>query len=293
MSETESSKITQKKQRVSEIFDGAATTYDHVGPQFFSYFGRRLVEIARIPSGSNVLDVGTGRGALLFPSAESVGPHGKVIGIDISERMVQETNKEIALLKKSQNIEVRQMDAEQLQFPDGLFDYVLCGFTIFFFPQLYKAMAEFRRVLKPNGHICVSTFDRLFDDEWLWLDEIVQTYLPSDPGMAETTESNSESQPVFDTPEGLKAIFVAAGFDQIQIFSETAEFVYATEEELWSILWSHGFRETLERIEKETGENGLQQFKKEIFNEMNSIKQVDGLHQFIPVHVCLATKLNN
>ena len=290
MSLNGSSDIEKRKQRLSGIFDGASTTYDHVGPRFFSHFGRRLVKIAQIPSGSKVLDVATGRGALLFPTAESVGSDGKVIGIDLSEKMVQETNKEIVHLKMSKNVEVQQMDAENLQFPDELFDFVLCGFAIFFFPQLFQAMAEFRRVLKPDGIICVSTFDKLFDDEWIWFDEIVKTYLPSEPGEAEETDSKSEPQPVFDTPEGLKEIMNTAGFEKVQIFTETPEFIYATEEEFWSTLWSHGFRGTVERIEKERGPDGLQRFKSEVFNKINSIKKTDGLHQLIPVHVSLATK---
>ena len=83
-----------------------------------------------------MIDITTGRGAVLFPAAESVGSDGKVTGIDLSEIMVQETKAEIARLKMAGNIEVRQMDAENLQFPDVLFDFVLCGFAIFFFLYL-------------------------------------------------------------------------------------------------------------------------------------------------------------
>ena len=227
---------------------------------------------------------------MLFPTAESVGSDGKVIGIDISEKMVQETNKEIVLRKMSNNVEVQQMDAENLIFPDEMFDFVLCGFAIFFFPQLFQAMAEFRRVLKPDGIICVSTFDKIFDDEWNWLYEIVSSYLPSESGAAEDTNPASESQPVFDTPEGLRAIMNTAGFENIQIFTETANFIYATEEEFWFTLWSHGFRGTMERIEKEKGPDGLQRFKLEVFNKLNSNKKTDGLHEVIPVHVSLASK---
>jgi len=66
--------------------------------------------------------------------------------------------------------------------------------------------------------------------------------------------------------------------------------VYATEEEFWSTLWSHGARGTLEMIEQETGKDGLQKFKLDVFKKMNSIKQTDGLHQLISVHICIATK---
>ena len=216
MSHDEPIEAAQKKRHVSGIFDRAATTYDHVVPRFFSHFGRRLVELARIPSGSNVLDVATGRGALLYPAAESVGPQGHVTGIDLSEVMVQETTKELSRLNLPASVEVRQMDAEHLQFPDESFDYVLCGFALFFFPQLDLAMSELRRVLKPNGHICVTTWAR--SDEWKWMKDIKERYLPPDP--EEDQGLQPSSKPVFDTPEGLETILSAAGFRDIHIISE-------------------------------------------------------------------------
>jgi ubiquinone/menaquinone biosynthesis C-methylase UbiE len=193
-------------------------------------------------------------------------------------------------MNMSPNVEVRQMDAEYMQFPDNSFDFVLCGFAIFFFPQLNFAMSEFRRVLKPTGHICVSTFEKLFDENWTWFFEIAKTYLPSKAEANQTIESDSASQPVFDTSEGLEVILNAAGFCDIQIFSEASEFVYTTDEEFWSTLWSHGMRATLEKIEETAGADGLQNFKSEIFKKVSSIKQTDGLHQLIPVLIALATK---
>lgn len=278
--------LAQRKQQVSGVFDRAAATYDHVGPRFFSHFGRRLVELANIPSGSNVLDVATGRGALLYPAGESVGPQGHVVGIDMSAMMVQETTKELSRLNMPTTVEVRQMDAEHLQFPDNSFDYVLCGFALFFFPQLDLAMSEFRRVLKPNGHICVTTWGRLH--EWKWFDEIVERCLPPDP--EEDQGLKPISKPVFDTSEGLETIMSAAGFGDIRIVSEAAEFVYSTEDEFWSTLWSHGARETLERIELAMGPEGLEKFRLEVFRKVAEMKQTDGLHETFPVLVGLAIK---
>ena len=53
------------------------------GPDYWDYFGVRLVEHAAIPPGAHVLDVGCGTGASLFPAARKTGPRGHVIGIDI------------------------------------------------------------------------------------------------------------------------------------------------------------------------------------------------------------------
>ncbi|MBV6395200.1 MAG: Ubiquinone/menaquinone biosynthesis C-methyltransferase UbiE [Anaerolineales bacterium] len=286
----ESSETSQQKQRVSGLFDRVANTFDHVGPRFFSHFGRRLVELAHIPSGAHVLDVATGRGAALFPAAKSVGTQGRVVGIDLSEGMVQETAKELARLGLSPNAEVRQMDAEHLQFPDESFDYVLCAFGIFFFPQLDRAMSEFRRVLRPNGKIVVTTWEKSFEEQQAWFDDIAKTYLPPEPEENEVAESESASQPVFDTPEGLEAIMNDADFIDVQIISEAADFVYATEEEYWSTLWSHGGRVTLEKIEQAVGADGLERFKIDIFKKVQTIKQPDGIHQLFPVLFALATK---
>ena len=49
------------------------------------------------------------------------------------------------------------MDAEKLEFPDNSFDFVFCGFALFFFPSILKAVSEFKRVLKPGGRLVVST----------------------------------------------------------------------------------------------------------------------------------------
>lgn len=285
----ESPETKQRKQTVSGIFDRAATTFGQVGPRYFSYFGRRLVELAQIPSGAKVLDVATGRGALLFPAAKSAGLHGQVTGIDISENMVQETIKELADLELAANVVVRQMDAEYLQFPDESFDFVLCGFAIFFFPQLDRALAEFRRVLKPQGHICVTTWAKS-DERWKWFDEIVDRYLPPENEPPPITDAAAVLQPVFDTPEGLQSILDKAGFANIQILPESADFVYTSAEEYWATLWSHGVRGTLEEITRVKGQAGLEMFKSDIFKKVAEIRQVDGLHAFLPVLVGLATK---
>jgi len=53
------------------------------GPDYWDYFGARLVEHAAFPQGTRILDVGCGTGSSLFPAAERTGPCGYAIGIDI------------------------------------------------------------------------------------------------------------------------------------------------------------------------------------------------------------------
>src|SRR5690349_14390611 len=114
----------QFKEGIAGVFNRASSIYDHVGPRYFSYFGQQLVKAANIPSGAKVLDVATGRGAVLFPAAEKVGAQGYVNGIDISVGMVEETLAEIEQ-RGIKNATVQVMDAEHLTFPDATFDVVL------------------------------------------------------------------------------------------------------------------------------------------------------------------------
>lgn len=267
MSNSDPSEAAERKQSVAGVFHRASSTYDHVGPGFFAHFGRGLVNHAALPLNARVLDVACGRGAVLFPAAEAVGTNGLVIGIDLAEGMVQETSRE-ATQRGLTNVQVRQMDAEHLDFPDALFDVILCGFALFFFPQLERALAEFHRVLKPGGRIAVSTWGNKFDEEWEWFDKLVEKYLPPQPKRDQQPESSDE--PDFETPKGMEKIIEAAGFTDIRVVTEIADFAYATKEEWWKSLWSHGGRARLERIEKTGGPQALEKFKIECLEQMDA-----------------------
>src|SRR4026207_2394101 len=111
-----------KKDILQGVFTRSASSYERI--RYFPIFGQWLVETAQIPKGSQVLDVACGRGAVLFPAAERVGPSGHVIGIDLADGMAHETQREIERRELNQ-AEARQMDAEHLTFPDASFDFVI------------------------------------------------------------------------------------------------------------------------------------------------------------------------
>src|SRR4051812_27442271 len=160
------------KTTIAEVFGRAAATYDRLGTQFFGYFGGKLVEYTDVPAGARVLDVATGRGAALFPVAEKVGPSGEVIGIDLAAEMVEQTALDIQT-RGIRNARAMQMDAEDLRFPDGSFDLVLCGAAIFFMPDARHALAEFKRVLKSGGLLALSTWAE-DDKRWAWDAELLK-----------------------------------------------------------------------------------------------------------------------
>ena len=68
---------------MARIWSRPIGSSDADGPDYWDYFGTRLVEEAAILPGAQVLDVGCGTGSSLFPAAKRAGPGGHVVGIDI------------------------------------------------------------------------------------------------------------------------------------------------------------------------------------------------------------------
>src|SRR5262245_53253160 len=165
------------KSKIAAVYDGAAATYNRVGPSFFLHFGRRLASHARIAPGSSVLDVATGTGAVLIPAAEFVGAGGRAVGVDISTRMVGRARTEIRKVGFG-NAEVLVADGEFLPFTKESFDLVLCSFAIFLFTNLHGLISECYRVLRPSGRIGLA-YSAGEDREWTWYDELISRYRPT------------------------------------------------------------------------------------------------------------------
>lgn len=250
-----------KKDTLQGVFTRSASSYKHI--RYFPIFGQWLVDTAQIPEGSKVLDVACGRGAVLFPAAQRVGAHGKVIGIDLAEGMAHETGLEIQRRGLTQ-AEVRQMDAENLDFPASSFDFILCGFSLQFFPHLDRALAEFRRVLKPNGRVAVTTWGDTDDPRWNWYDNLRTEYQAN-------VKLGSNN---LDKPEVLQQWFSQAGFDDIRIITKDFDMVHRDEEEWWNVEWSISGRAGLEKLNPEL----LGKFKAECFARMQAQREADGFH---------------
>ncbi len=238
-----------QKNLLAEVFDRASTTYGQVGAGYFTYFGQRLVDRAGLAAGMRVLDVATGRGAVLYPAAELVGPAGSVSGIDLSEGMVDATNAEIQR-RGMTNATVQVMDAEHLAFADAMFDAVTCGFALFFMPDRTGALAEFHRVLRPGGWLNVSTWEpqnsAAENQRWHWYSELLKRYVPTLSG---THACHSLTQ--MDTAETLTARFAQAGFIDVVVHRETATFEYSSAEDWWRERWSLYHRLELESLTPE------------------------------------------
>lgn len=218
---------------LQHVFDRAASCYGEKGCQYFDEFGRQLVALAQLKPGEKILDVATGKGAILFPASQAVGESGVAIGIDLSPKMIEATQK--YLLQSSARCSV--MDAEQLSFSDDFFDVVFCGFALFFFPHLTTVLDEWKRVLKSGGRVAVSTWGKPCHlTEWI---------VSRANFFGATKQLKAQD---IDAADVLKQILAKAGFRSITIIEKKQVFWHSSPEEWWESLWSHATRARLEQL---------------------------------------------
>jgi ubiquinone/menaquinone biosynthesis C-methylase UbiE len=129
--------------------------------------------------GERVLDVACGTGLVAFDAARAVGPGGKVLGIDLSDRMIAAAQRRARQLN-AENIDFARMDAELLDLPDRSFDVVVCALGLMYLPSPERAMREMRRVLRPGGRLAVAVWGARSRCGWSALFPIVDAEVASD-----------------------------------------------------------------------------------------------------------------
>jgi O-methyltransferase/aklanonic acid methyltransferase len=260
------------KSRIAAVYNDAAATYNLVGPSFFVHFGRRLAQRAAIASDSRVLDVATGTGAVLVPAAELVGTGGKVIGVDISSRMIARVRTEIQKVGFN-NAEVLIADGDRLPFVHGSFDRVLSSFAIFLFSNLPSLISECHRVLRSSGRIGL-VYSAGEDSEWTWYEQLISKYRP-------TAILGTDCH----TSQRVEDVLNDCGFTAVATSVEAHTLVFEDAEEFWGWSWSHGDRAVLESL---TG--SLSEFRQELAAEFRKRASQKGMPYQVLAAVTFGTK---
>jgi len=112
-------------------------------------------EYAGIKVGDTVVDLGSGAGNDVFIARSIVGETGKVIGIDMTEEMLEKANRNNQKLGYK-NVEFKLGEIENMPIENQFVDVVVSNCVLNLVPNKEKAFAEIYRILKPGAHFCVS-----------------------------------------------------------------------------------------------------------------------------------------
>ncbi|MGV8944972.1 MAG: bifunctional demethylmenaquinone methyltransferase/2-methoxy-6-polyprenyl-1,4-benzoquinol methylase UbiE [Lutibacter sp.] len=142
-----------KKEQVTKMFDAISNEYD--GLNRVISFGidvkwrKNVVEIVGKINPDSILDIATGTGDLAINLTKTKA--SKIIGLDISEGMLEVGRKKIEKLQLNNIIEMVLADSEKMPFEDNSFDAITVAFGVRNFENLEKGLAEIYRVLKTGG----------------------------------------------------------------------------------------------------------------------------------------------
>jgi ubiquinone/menaquinone biosynthesis C-methylase UbiE len=266
----------EQKRRVMENFNKMAANYDSL--EFTQRVAKRLLELANLKAGENVLDVGTGTGLVATVAAQIAGTTGKVVGVDFSPEMLAQAKQKAVGISQ---LEFIRGDAEHLDLPSERFDVVLYASSLFFVPDMLQAVRESWRVLKPGSRIGFSSFGPSFFQplQKMWYERLAQHgFSPAGPRPADRLAE----------PTSCETLLREAGFTNISVQTEQLGY-YRTPLERWQEIEASLEGIPLAQFSKEE----KAQIKDEYLAELESIKTEQGLWIDVAANFTFGTKANS
>jgi SAM-dependent methyltransferase len=249
---------------IAAVFDAASATYDRVGVDFFQPIADQLLGHLDPRPGERALDVGCGRGAVLFPLGRAVAPDGSAVGIDVSEQMVAATAAEAASL--GLDVDVRVGDAV-IGDDVGELDLVASSLVLFFLPDPVAALRSWHDHLVDGGRVGTSTFGP-YNEEWQQVDAVLTAYRPAavrDPRATDTTSP-------FASDAGVEGLFTSAGITGVVTHTSTVEVRFRDEDHWYEWSWSVGQRGMWQQVP----EDRLQAVKDEAYGKLQGCRDGAG-----------------
>ncbi|MFC7459927.1 class I SAM-dependent methyltransferase [Hydrogenophaga defluvii] len=147
----------ERRAMTQAMFDEAASGYDKAEALTAmgsgAWYRRDVLQRNGLKPGMALLDVAAGTGLVTVAGHELVGPQGRVWALDPSPGMLSE-------LRKKVKVETLVAYAEAIPLPDAQVDFVSMGYALRHVSDLNLAFAEYLRVLRPGGRVCIMEISR-------------------------------------------------------------------------------------------------------------------------------------
>ncbi|MCP4251144.1 MAG: methyltransferase domain-containing protein [bacterium] len=147
-------------QRARDDWELVADAWEQWEPYFAAGswpVSQKLITELRLGDDARVLDVGCGTGNPSLQTAAALAPVGSVVGVDLSERMVDICQRKADRLGLT-NVRFLVGEAERLDESQAAFDAVVCRFGIMFMPDAAAGLRHLRTLLRPGGRIAISVW---------------------------------------------------------------------------------------------------------------------------------------
>lgn len=235
------------KATTAAMYDAAADLFDAPVNAFWERIGRRTVERMSLSGGAHVLDACCGTGASAIPAAEIVGPTGRLLGVDLSQRLLARAWAK-ALRRGLAHAEFRLGDIEGLDSATETFDAVICVFGIFFLPDMAAGVRQLWQLVRPGGQMAITTWGgRVFEPGRTAILQAVRRERP---------DLYKESSPwdLISEPAALESLLREGGVPSNEVVAEAGSQALDSPEDFWTVAMGSGYRGTLEQMDRATRE---------------------------------------
>lgn len=178
-------------------------------------FGKAALAAAQPVPGEKALDIGCGSGTSTFALAEAIGPQGRVVGVDISQQLIDLAAAEAASEAAPDRapIDFLCADAATADMEGGPYDLLFSRFGVMFFEEPVTAFAHMRQALAPDGRLAFVCWRGAAENDWVRLPlGAISHILPQPPA-----NPTAPGPFAFGDADYLRDILTHAGFEQIGI----------------------------------------------------------------------------
>lgn len=259
--------MEEAKKKAQATYNSAADSFDHPANSYWKRYGTKTIERLKLLTGNSVLDVACGTGASAIPAAQLVGAAGKVIGIDLAEKML-DAGKSKAQQLGLENIEFKYQDMTAIHshFNDE-FDAVVCVFGVFFVPDMENLVRGLWRCVKPGGRLAITTWGpNLFEPMYTVFNNAVRALRPELVSDFRPWDRLTEKQ-------SLQRLLSVTDSNEIFCEAENGELSLTSLDDWWKIVMGSGLRSVVESL----GPQNAEEVRKNCLSylEKNRIKKIE------------------
>ena len=216
-------------------YNAAADTFDEAS--FWDRFGAATIGRLDLAAGAAVLDVCCGSGASAIPAARAVGPSGRVVGVDLADRLLALAQAKADRLGLRW-LELREGDLDQLDEAPASYDAVVIVFGIFFLPDMVAALRRLWDLVAPGGRLAVTTWGPgLFDPANTVFWNAVATVRPD-------LHRAWNPWDVLTEPRAVADVLSAAGATNVRVEEVPGVHTLSDPADFWTIVTGSGYRAT-------------------------------------------------
>jgi ubiquinone/menaquinone biosynthesis C-methylase UbiE len=229
---------------LADLYSAHAEAYDSLWSPVILPVAQRLLVRLPLAEATDVIDVGTGAGALL-PSIRRAAPQATILGVDRSQGMLR-------LARKKHAGPLALMDAQKLELPSDCFDVAILAFMLFHVPHPGRCLDEVNRILRRGGVVGTVTWGAQHRPAAtaIWDEELRATgaHIVELPAVENMSCCNSQAK--------VTALLKRGGFRSIKVWTEPILHIWRAEDHFWYQVHSN-WREELESLPRSRREDCL------------------------------------